>query len=294
MENNSLSKQDKGEKTTPLGSRQMSNLTALKNDRESFLKRIDVDDGYIQLVDFMGAGDLAVVNAARVSFGKRKETLDDSDVKLIQYLAKHKHMSPFRHMQFTFLIHTSEVVCRQMYKHQVGCGYTSGEFREAATVWNEISGRYVEFKSEFHQVKEFRQQHTSNKQASVAGSLVEKNDEALKIYQESINRSFESYEKLISLGVCKEQARMVLPIGFMNTLTMTASLEAVANFIRLRDHDGAQWEIRKLARAMKDLVTPICPISMDALLGNATSGSAPVGSASGGPINKKDDHNATH
>ena len=285
MENNRLQKNDdtdrkNKDKDNVSYPNSIPDVGMLKTDRERFLTRIDVDDGYIQLVDFMGCGDLAVVNAARVSFGKRKEILDDSDVKLIHYLAKHKHMSPFRHMQFTFLIHTSEVVCRQLYKHQVGCGFTSGEFREAATVWNEISGRYVEFKSEFHQVKEFRKQHTSNKQASLPGSLVEKNDEALKIYQESLKTSYSAYENLLSLGVCREQARMVLPIGFMNTLTMTASLEAVANFIRLRDHDGAQWEIRKLARAMKDLVTPICPVSIEALIGSANCDQA--------------DHKATH
>jgi len=234
--------------------------------REESLRRIDVDDGYVQLVDYMGAGDLSVVNAARVSFGKRKEVFDDGDAKLIKYLATHKHMSPFRHMQFTFVLHTSEVVCRQLYKHQVGCGYTSGEFRESATVWNEISGRYVEFPPEFHQVEKFRKQHKSNKQASVADEIIDQNDKALKIYQESLAASFAAYQKLLDLGACREQARMVLPVSFMNTLTWTASLEAVANFIKLRDHDGAQLEIRKIALAIHDLVAAICPVSVAALL----------------------------
>ena len=234
--------------------------------REAFLRRIDVDDGYVQLADYMGAGDLSVVNAARVSFGKRKEVFDESDAKLIKYLANHKHMSPFRHMQFTFVLHTSEVVCRQLYKHQVGCGYTSGEFRDSATVWNEISGRYVEFPCEFHQVDKFRKQHKSNKQASLADEIVEKNDEALKVYQDTLASCFDAYKKLLDLGVCREQARMVLPVSFMNTLTWTASLEAVANFIKLRDHDGAQLEIRKIALAIHDLVSAICPVSVAALL----------------------------
>ncbi|MEZ4743526.1 MAG: FAD-dependent thymidylate synthase [Bdellovibrionota bacterium] len=123
--------------------------------KESLLRRIPVDDGYVQLTDFMGAGDLSVVNAARVSFGKRKDVFEEADAKLIRYLARHKHMSPFRHMQFSFLIHTSEVVCRQLYKHQVGCAFTSGEMRESATVWNEISGRYVQFDNEFHKITAF-------------------------------------------------------------------------------------------------------------------------------------------
>ena len=88
------------------------------------------------LSDYMG-NDLSVVNAARVSFGKRKEKFEEKDGKLINYLAEHKHMSPFRHVVFSFVLEgISEVVCRQLYKHQVGCAYTSGEFREAATTWN--------------------------------------------------------------------------------------------------------------------------------------------------------------
>ena len=241
--------------------------TPVAQDRDQFLRRIDVDDGYVQLVDFMGAGDLSVVNAARVSFGKRKTVFDEADAKLINYLARHKHMSPFRHMQFTFLIHTSEVVCRQLYKHQVGCAFSSGEFRESATVWNEISGRYVEFGEEFHRAEKFRKQHRSNKQASIADELVDDNDAAKKIYDEAIANSWKAYRALLDMGVCREQARMVLPVSFMNTLTWTASLEAVANFIKLRDHDGAQLEIRKLALAMRDLVSGICPVSVAALLG---------------------------
>lgn len=243
----------------------------IQSDKNAVAKRIDVDDGYIELVDYMGAGDLAVVNAARVSFGKRKTEMDDGDVKLIRYLAQHKHMSPFRHLQLTFVIHTSEVVCRQLYKHQVGCAFSSGEFREAATVWNEISGRYVEFPNEFHQISKFRKQHKSNKQASQADSLVDDNQKAREVYDRSIRESYKAYEELLALGVCKEQARFVLPVGFMNTLTWTASLEAVVNFIKLRDHDGAQLEIRKLAQAMHTLVKPLAPASVAALLGDVVA-----------------------
>ncbi len=243
----------------------------IQSDKNAVAKRIDVDDGYIELVDYMGAGDLAVVNAARVSFGKRKTEMDDGDVKLIRYLAQHKHMSPFRHLQLTFVIHTSEVVCRQLYKHQVGCAFSSGEFREAATVWNEISGRYVEFPNEFHQISKFRKQHKSNKQASQADSLVDDNQKARDVYDRTIRESYKAYEELLALGVCKEQARFVLPVGFMNTLTWTASLEAVVNFIKLRDHDGAQLEIRKLAQAMHSLVKPLAPASVAALLGDVVA-----------------------
>ena len=225
-----------------------------------------IDDGYVELVDSMGKGDLSVVNAARVSFGKQKKQLDDKDHKLIRYLARHKHMSPFRHVQFSFRIYTSEIVCRQLYKHQVGCGFTSGEFRESATVWNEISGRYVEFEPDFHVPEKFRPQHDNNRQASKHGAEIANQKEAQDIFSRSQLDSYAAYKQLLNLGVCREQARMVLPVSFMNTLIWTASLEAVANFIKLRDHDGAQQEIRSLALAVKKLILPICPVSVEALL----------------------------
>lgn len=227
---------------------------------------IKVDDGLVTLSDYMGS-DLSVVNAARVSFGKQKTELDDKDIKLIKYLALHKHMSPFRHVIFSFALEgISEVVCRQLYKHQVGCAYTSGEFKESATTWNEISGRYVEFEPEFHIPKEFRKQHSSNKQASKEGEVIEQNMLAQEIYNETIKTSYSNYKKLLELGVCREQARMIMPISFKNSLVWTASLEATAHFIKLRDHEGAQLEIRNLARAIKKLIDPICPNAIEALL----------------------------
>lgn len=227
---------------------------------------ITVDDGCITLCDVMG-NDLSVVNAARVSFGKRKEIFEAADTKLIHYLAKHKHMSPFRHVVFSFTFEgISEVVCRQLYKHQVGCAYTSGEFRESATTWNEISGRYVELEPEFYVPTAFRKQHKSNKQASMENDLIEENENAKKIYTEAVEHAYNSYKALLALGVCKEQARFLIPLCFKNSLVWTASLEAVVHFIKLRDHEGAQLEIRNLARAVKDLVEPICPNSVKALL----------------------------
>ncbi len=225
-----------------------------------------VDDGVVTLTDVMG-DDLSVVNAARVSFGKRKTEISEADIKLIKYLAEHKHMSPFRHVVFSFTLEgVSEVVCRQLYKHQVGCAFTSGEFREAATTWNEISGRYIQFDPEFHVPETFREQSSNNKQASLEGSVVEENQKAQELYKKSLSKSYDTYKQLLSMGVCREQARMVMPLCFKNSIIWTASLEAVVNFIQLRDHDGAQLEIRKLARAIGELVYNHCPKSVDALL----------------------------
>ncbi len=105
-----------------------------------------------------------------------------------------------------------------------------------------------------------------NKQASVEGEVVEKNQEAHTLSMAALENSFSAYQKWLELGVCKEQARMVMPLSFKNSLVWTASLEATVNFIKLRDHDGAQLEIRNLARAIHILIQPICPHSIKALL----------------------------
>ena len=102
-----------------------------------------LDKGFIEVVDSLGS-DLTVVNSARVSFGKRKEKFDKSDERLVRYLAKHKHYSPFRHLQVQFHIKAPEFVMRQWYKHVVGIETTSNSSTKDHA-WNEISGRYVEY-----------------------------------------------------------------------------------------------------------------------------------------------------
>lgn len=236
-------------------------------DKQCFRgSRINVDDGQIILADYMGS-DLSVVNAARVSFGKHSDDFTEKDQKLIDYLAEHKHMSPFRHVIFTFTLQgISEVVIRQLFRHQVGCAYTSDEFRESATSWNEISGRYVQLDPEFHFPSAFRKQHPSNRQASLEDENVDDNEAAKTVFAQSVEQSFAAYQRLLDLGVCKEQARMVMPLCFKTSVQWTASLEAVVHFVKLRDHEGAQLEIRRLARAIRQLIDPICPYSARALL----------------------------
>ena len=121
-----------------------------------------LDKGFIEVVDSLGS-DLTVVNSARVSFGKRKEKFDKSDERLVRYLAKHKHYSPFRHLQIQFHIKTPEFVMRQWYKHVVGIETTSNSSTKDHA-WNEISGRYVEY-DEFYEPTIYRKQSDDNKQA---------------------------------------------------------------------------------------------------------------------------------
>jgi len=208
--------------------------------------------------------DLEIANAARVSFGKQKITFDESDEKLIKYLAREKHMSPFRHPQFSFRIKTPEFVARQFYKHVIGCNYTSQDSTTIDHAWNEISGRYVVLDDTFYLPSQWRAQSKSNKQAS--NGYIEKQQLAEFYYLQSIRKAFANYKELIELGVAKEQARTLIPLSFYTEFIWTASLEAIVNFIKLRDHEGAQKEIRDLALDMQKIVLQKAPVACNALL----------------------------
>lgn len=215
-----------------------------------------LDKGYI---DFMGklGDELMIVNAARVSFGNHHDEWEPRDAKLLKYLWKHKHMSPFRHVTIQMRIHAPEVVMRQLYKHVVGIEATSGESSTKDHSWSEISGRYKEV-TEYHTPSEWRAQSTDNKQAS--DGLIKDQTLATTLYQKYLDNSIETYTKLLDLGVAREQARLVLPLSQYTTVIWTVSLQAIINFIELRDHDHAQYEIREYAKVMKEYINDNFPI----------------------------------
>lgn len=223
---------------------------------------LDDNIGFIHLNDSMG-NDLTIVNSARVSFQKRKDLMDKSDIGLVKYLAENKHWSPFRHVMLQFHVKAPEIVGRQWYKHVIGSDYT---FKDHA--WNEVSGRYVVYDEEFYIPTKLRKQSEDNKQASM-DEEPEDHDLSRGKYVDSLQRSYNVYRELIEMGVSKEQARGVLPVSFYTEWYWTASLQAVMNFIQLRDHEHAQWEIQQYARAMKELILPVAPIGIAALLENA-------------------------
>ncbi|KAA0211454.1 MAG: FAD-dependent thymidylate synthase [Ignavibacteriaceae bacterium] len=221
------------------------------------MKRDVLDKGFIEIIDHIGS-DLTVVNSARVSFGKRKSQYDENDRKLVKYLAKHKHWSPFRHLVVQFHIKAPEFVMRQWYKHVVGIE-TSSSYPTKDHAWNEISGRYVPVK-DFYRPSNWRKQSDNNKQAS-EGSI-ENQIAAEEIFDECMNDILDSYNRLLELGVAKEQARLLLPLNQYTEVYWTASFQAITNFIELRDEDTAQWEIRQYSIAMKEMVTEIYPETM--------------------------------
>lgn len=213
-----------------------------------------LDRGFVRLIDHMGT-DLTVVNAARVSFGKRKEAFDGKDAELVGYLAEHEHTAPFRHAYLTFHVKAPIFVFRQWMKHQVGCS------------WNEISGRYVEFPDdEYFVPASFRQQAKVNKQGSEGEIAEAHRAQAHEIYVEACRTSVANYKKLIELGVCREQARCILPLGLYSEVYWTVSLQAAAHFLHLRLDSHAQWEIRQYAEAVRQLIEPLFPESLKALM----------------------------
>ncbi|HJV90539.1 MAG TPA: FAD-dependent thymidylate synthase [Holophagaceae bacterium] len=213
-----------------------------------------LDKGFVKLIDHMGS-DLSVVNAARVSFGKRKDAFDEGDAKLIKYLAKHEHTSPFRHTALTLHVKAPIFVFRQWMKHRIG-----SEF-------NEISGRYVVFPDdEFYVPEVFRMQSKDNKQGSFGEIEPEHRGPAAETFLQACKDSVKQYRALLEMGVCKEQARCVLPVGLYSEVYWTVSLQAVAHFIRLRSEGHAQWEIQQYAHAVAKVVEQVYPVSLKALL----------------------------
>ncbi len=200
--------------------------------------------GWIGLIDHLGT-ESTIVNAARVSFGKLKTEMDDRDVKLLEYLIANKHTSPLEHMVFTFSIHCPLFVRGQWHRHRTWS-------------YNEISRRYTEVDMEFYTPENLRRQAESDRQASVADPEFEGAElqQAIAAHNQA---SFELYEKLLASGVCREQARGVLPQNMMVTFWGTVDLSNLLHFLELRDSEHAQYEIREYAAAIKQLIKPIVP-----------------------------------
>ena len=208
--------------------------------------------GSVALVQHVG-DDKGIVNAARVSFGQdNDEPLSDRDAKLIGYLLREHHGSPFEHNLITFKIVYPIFIDRQMVRHRVGVSK------------NEVSGRYVEMQERAYVPTQFRQQAKSNRQASVEAAEGFPQDKASEVYQQAWHGAFEAYQSLLELGVTREQARGVLPLSLYTESYYTFNLRSLFHFVGLRDHAGAQWETQQYAQAMRTLAEGIFPVSFGA------------------------------
>ena len=207
----------------------------------------------IELLDHMG-DDLAVVNAARVSMHKESLTLCDNDEKLIRYLAKHNHWTPFAHVQFQFRIKMPIFVAREWFRSTVGLSR------------NEVSRRYVDTPPEFWTPKgAWRGRAENVKQGS--GDLLP--EEVCKdvdsIYGYAVMIAEEAYRDMLERGVCPEQARTLLPQSMLTEFVETGSLAAYARIYNLRSDPHAQKEIQEYAHAIGEVIALIVPVSWAAL-----------------------------
>ena len=227
------------------------------------MKQNVLDKGFVEVIDSLGS-DLTVVNSARVSFGKRKEKFTDGDRKLVRYLAKYKHFSPFRHIQVQFDVKAPEFVMRQWYKHVVVIETTSNSSTKDHA-WNEISGRYVPVE-DFYTPEIFRQQSEDNKQATEGA--VKDQETAKHHWDVAMFHAKEQYDKLLKMGVGKEQARGILPLNQYTEVYWTASFQAIMNFIELRYEKTSQWEIQEYAKVLLDIVTELFPETTKAWMPN--------------------------
>ncbi len=206
--------------------------------------------GFVRLVDTMG-DDMAVVRAARVSYGNESKG-EKADEKLIHYLMKHNHGTPFEHIVFTFHIKCPIFVARQWFRHRIGS-------------FNEISGRYTELATEFFVPTTLRENKTANHQASIEGDFTD--DEIQSMLSEwnyALEIAESTYESLLEKGVAREQARAVLPIGTYTEFYWTVNLRSLFNFIRLRTADDSQAEMREYADTIQAIAKDYAKWSFEA------------------------------
>jgi len=220
----------------------------------------------VTYIDHMGS-DISVVNAARVSFGKRsaynysgvdtngvpEKYLDPKDAKLINYLAKYKHKSPFNHSFVTFHVKAPIFVARQLVKHEY-------------MPWNEISRRYVDDEPEFYQPDEWRGRSEDKKQGS-EGVI---NDIRPSVARNMVEDCRQNYNYLLAKGVSPEQARMVLPQSTMTEWYWSGTLYAFAKMCQLRCAKDTQQESREVAMQVSEYMEKLFPASWEALWEHGT------------------------
>lgn len=213
-------------------------------------KRRVLDKGFIRLVDTMG-NDLSIVRSARVSYGKEL-SLPEKDKRLIKFLWKNKHTTPFEHVTFQFHIKCPIFVARQWMRHRWAS-------------YNEISGRYTKMNAEFYNPAYFRKQVAKNYQFE---NLTEEQcNELHSKFQRFYETTFNFYQKLLSnYDLAKEQARMILPLGMYTEFYWTVNAHSLMHFLKLRMDNHAQWEIQQYANILFDMFCQKLPWTAQAFV----------------------------
>lgn len=221
-----------------------------------------LDKGYVRLVDVMGS-DLSVVNSARVSYNKAKDELDNKDERLIRFLAREGHTSPFRHATLQFEVYAPLMVARQWWKYVVGSDHVMD-------AWNESSRRYITEECEFYVPgsNEWRSAPENSKQGS--GKPVKTETDFTYLLEQHIKQSEYLYGFALDNGICAEQARLFLPsYGMYVRWYWTTSLQGAAHFLNQRLEHDAQKEIQEYAKAVHELSVEKFPVSLSELMKGA-------------------------
>ena len=227
----------------------------------------------VELLDFMGT-DISVVNAARVSFAKESKyevkagnrkydqgLLSEADQKLIKYLAKHNHWTPFGHTALSFRVKAPIFVARQLGKHQIGL------------VWNEVSRRYVDDEPEFYQPEKWRKRAENVKQGSsddevdIGPIFLMETDSGCVFSPDELNeKALQTYQAMLGLGICPEQARMVLPQSMMTEWVWTGNVASFARVCKLRLDPHTQKETQEVATMISKHCAEKFPYSWSSLI----------------------------
>lgn len=215
-----------------------------------------LDKGYVRLNDFMGS-DLTPVNSAKVSYNKASKEFGQPEEKLMNFLAREDHTSPFRHGMLQFECYAPLMVARQWWKYIIGSGHAEeNHSQDPFTAWNESSRRYITEEPEFYVVQpdEWRQAPENSKQGSGAIVDLELGQIATERLIKHYARSIEEYEEAMNHGICAEQARLFLPAyGLYVRWYWTASIQGVAHLINQRTAKDAQKEFQLFALAVQEL-----------------------------------------
>lgn len=215
-----------------------------------------LDHGSIELLQYMGdtrGAELNIVNAARQSFGKSSQTMDESANGLVNFLMKKHHGTPFEMIQFLFQVKCPIFVAREWMRHRIGS-------------YNEYSGRYTKMIAEYYIPKPVEIREQIGKPGSYKFTPLHPTtcQNVMQAMETASDSAWETYELLLSFDVAKEVARMVLPLNIYTQFTWSVNLRSLLNFISLRSDDTAMWEIRQYSKTIESLIRPIVPRTMEA------------------------------
>lgn len=210
------------------------------------------EHGFVALEEMMGS-ELSIVNAARVSFNQKSQVLSERDQGLINFLIRERHSTPLERITFSFVVKCPLFVAREWMRHRLAS-------------YNEWSARYSEIDEEFYVPAKSHVREQHGKPGDYFFEPIEDPkivDEARYLIDYQQREAFRSYHRMLEMGVAKEVARTVLPVGMMTKFSVTMNLRSLLNFLSLRNEDHAQLEIREFAQAVEDLVTIQIPYVME-------------------------------